>query len=71
MSNKYYFTFGCHHRLSDYVQPIVASSMQSAMTKMFEMHGRNWAMDYTSEEYNQRILNGTLPRKKELRTVVV
>lgn len=69
--NKYYFTFGSYHKLSDKVQPIVAPNMQLAMKKMFEMYGRDWAMDYTSEEYNHHTLNGLLPRKTELETVVV
>lgn len=68
---KYYFTFTCYHRLSDYVQPIVAPSMRLAMTKMFDMYGKDWAVDFTSEEYNHRVLNGMIEQKKELETVVV
>lgn len=69
--NKYYFTFGCHHRLSDYVQPIVAPNMRLAMSKMFKLHGKDWALDYTGEEYHRHIIEGTLPRKKELKVVIV
>lgn len=69
--NKFYFTFGCHHELSDKVQPIVAQNMKQAMKCMFVLHGKDWALDYTSEEYNQRVLIGILPRKQELETVVV
>jgi len=68
---KYYFTFGCHHELSDRVQPILAPNLKLAMIKMFELHGRNWAIDYTREEYYTRVLEGTLPRKKELELVVI
>lgn len=69
--NKYYFTFGRRHKLSEYVQPIVAPNMRLAMSKMFKLHGKDWALDYTSEEYHQKVLNGTLSRKKELKVVIV
>lgn len=68
---KYYFTFGCYHELSDRVQPILAPDLKSAMDKMFELHGRDWALDYTGDEYYTNITQGTLPRKKELDLVVV
>lgn len=69
--SKFYFTFGVGHELSDKVQPIVADNLKIAMAKMFDLYGRNWAMDYTSEEYNHQVLNGELPLKEELETVVI
>jgi len=69
--HKYYFTFGTRHKLRNYVQLIVAFDLKAAMKKMFELYGENWAMDYSSEEYNREILSGSMERKKELETVVV
>lgn len=62
--NKYYVTFGVGNRLSEFIQPIVASSKEEAEKKMNEVYGREWAFCYDEDEFNSLEFN-----LKELRPI--
>lgn len=51
--NKWYFTFGIRHLQAGYCQPIIAIDEHAARNKMFELHGRSWAFQYSSEEWER------------------
>ncbi|MEV9639516.1 hypothetical protein ABZ756_02310 [Mammaliicoccus sciuri] len=50
--NKYLFTFGQGHPLFGRHQIIYASYPDTAEDKMFEIHGREWAFQYTQENWD-------------------
>lgn len=56
--NNFYFTFGLNHKLSNYYQLIVAPDEVTAHRKMFELHGKEWAFPYDSEEWDKSIVEG-------------
>lgn len=53
-----YFTFGVGQELAGHVQPIKADSPEEAREKMFEVHGKKWAFQYSEEEYLKARLEG-------------
>lgn len=46
-----YFTFGVGQELAGHVQPIMADSPEAAREKMFEVHGKKWAFQYSEDEF--------------------
>ena len=48
---RYVFTFGMGHELTHRYLVIWATDFASARTIMFEHHGRNWAFQYTWDEW--------------------
>lgn len=50
---KWIFTFGQNSGLSGYCQPIYAKSMKQAREKMFELHGRKWAFQYSIDKWEE------------------
>lgn len=55
---KHIFTFGQQHPLSNRHQVIYASYPDTAEQKMFEIHGRDWAFQYTEEMWEQSKAEG-------------
>lgn len=53
-----YFTFGMGHELAGHVQPIMAENPEAAREKMFEVHGKKWAFQYSEKEYIDARLAG-------------
>lgn len=53
-----FFTFGMGHELAGHVQPIKADSPEAARDKMFELHGKKWAFQYSEQEYLDARLAG-------------
>jgi len=51
MLEKYIFTFGCGQKQAGYCQPIFAKDYEAARNKMFELHGGDWAFQYTGERW--------------------
>lgn len=66
---KFYFTFNLNHVLAEYVRPIMAKDIDEATAKMFEMYGKDWGFDYTEEQYNRGVAEGSISVRKELATV--
>lgn len=56
--NKYIFTFGQQHHLSNRHQVIYASYPDTAANKMFKIHGREWAFQYSEEVWEQSVSEG-------------
>lgn len=54
----FYFTFGVGHKLGGHCQPIQAKNHQEARQKMFEMHGKEWAFQYTEKQWEKATEEG-------------
>lgn len=50
---KFIFTFGGNHKLEGKCQPIYAKDYSEAREAMVEVHGLNWAFQYTGEEWEK------------------
>lgn len=56
--DKHIFTFGQHHKWSNRHQVIYAKYPDTAERKMFEIHGRDWAGQYSEEVWEQYKVEG-------------
>lgn len=50
---SFYFTFGISHEFGNRYQVIKAVDQLAAQKKMFEIHGKDWAIPYTQEEWSK------------------
>lgn len=56
--DKHYFTFGVNHPNRNRHQIIYASYPDTAAEKMHEIHGRDWAFQYTEKEWWRARIDG-------------
>ncbi|MCK9477965.1 MAG: hypothetical protein M0R40_00500 [Firmicutes bacterium] len=72
--NKYIFTFGCGQKLAGFCQPIYAKDYTTARQRMVDIHGSNWSMSYTEEEWEaakEKLRSIMFPVEKELEPIKV
>lgn len=62
---KFYFTFLSNHVFANQVQVIVAPDMETAMSKMFELFGKDWGIDYTEERWLEAKASGSFKNTVE------
>lgn len=67
---NFYFTFGLGHKNRDRYQIIVAPDEITAQKRMFELHGKDWALPYTEEEWDEACFAGFTRNLKRLQIEV-
>lgn len=63
---KYYFTFGCH---PEKVQVIYAHTPGEAKSKMIQLYEKDWAFQYTEEEWQSTLAEGFFKKAEYLPVV--
>ena len=66
---KHIFTFGQRHKYRDRHQEIFASTPDQAEEKMFEVHGRDWAFQYTEQQWEQSKSEGFFKNNQPLKPI--
>lgn len=68
---SFYFTFGLNHKHGDRYQEIKAIDQLAAQKKMFEVHGKEWGIPYTPEEWHKYTKQGWFKNLKPLKPLKV